>query len=88
MTELIVLIYKILRQTNKKIIKPWLGGSVEWASSHKLKGHQFASQSEHTPGCRPGARLGVCKRQPHIDVSPLSFYLPPPLSKNIEIKIF
>ena len=33
-------------------------------------------------GCRPGPKLGVRMRQPHIDV-PLSLFLPPfPLSKN------
>ena len=27
-------------------------------------------------GCRPGPQLGVCERQPHIDVS-LPLFLPP-----------
>ena len=27
-------------------------------------------------GCEPGPQLGVCKRQPHIDVSLLLFFLP------------
>ena len=35
-------------------------------------------------GCGPGPQQGVGKKQPHSDVSPLSFSLPSPLSLKIK----
>ena len=50
-----------------------------WPESNKVAG-LIPSQGTCL-GCRPGPQKGVCKRQPHTDVS-LSSSLPSPLSKN------
>ena len=69
----------------------WLSGLLVWASSHKPKGRRLDSQSGHVPGFWPGPHLGIFERQ-SIDVSllhilvSLLLFLPPPFSKNKQIK--
>ena len=43
------------------------------ASSCKLKGHEFSSQSGHMPGLQARPPVGVHERQPHIDILSFSF---------------
>ena len=57
----------------KKLINtcPGWRGSVDWVLAYEPESRWFDSQSGHMPGLRmPGPQLGVCKRRPHIDVSP------------------
>ena len=61
-----------------------LAGVAQWIEC--LPANQRAAGSIPSQGtclgCGPGPQYRVCERQPHIDVSLLSFSLPPPLSKN------
>ena len=53
-------------------------GLVDSVSDCEPKGLQFISQSGHMPGLWARSPVGMCERQPHIEVSlPLS--LPSPL---------
>ena len=51
-------------------------GSVGWALSSKLKGHQFDSQSGHMPG------LPARSPRSHSMFLSLSFSFPSPLSRD------
>ena len=55
-------------------IAHWLSG---WPANQRVVG-SIPSQGTCLD-CGPGPQEGVCKRQPHIDVSLLSFSLPSPL---------
>ena len=61
--------------TNKE---PAVAGVVPWIEHRPVNQRVVGSiPSQGTClGCGPGPHLGVCKRQPHIDVS-LSLFLPP-----------
>ena len=65
---------EILRKKNEVVLAgeaQWIEGGPE---NQRVAG-SIPSQGTCL-GCGPGAQLGVCKRQPHIDVS-LSLLLPP-----------
>ena len=55
-----------------------LAGVTQWIECQLVKQEVIGSiLSQGTClGCRPGPQQGVCKRQPHIEVS-LPLFLPP-----------
>ena len=67
------------------VASPAWHGSVGWALSHKEKGCQFESQSEHMPGLHVWSLVGMCMTSnwlmclSHIDLS-LHFFLSSPIS--------
>ena len=62
---------------------PWLVWLSGLSAGLRTKGSQVRFPSQGTClRCRPGPQLGVLERQSHIDVSPLLFLSPFPLSKN------
>ena len=70
-----------IQSFKKYLLCPNWHGSVDWASSCKLKGCWFGSDQCTCLGCGPGPLLEAWEKQP-IDVS-LPLFLPPfPLSKN------
>ena len=65
----------------KKTTGPGWCGSVDWVPAWEPKGRQFDSQTGHMPGLWARSPAGMCKRQPHTDVS-----LPPFLSLSLSKK--
>ena len=61
----------LLKPWDKKYcyFSPGLSGSVHWVPTCKPKGHQFASQSGHTPGLKARSPVAMCERQPRVEVS-------------------
>ena len=55
-----------------------LAGVAQWIECwpESRKAADSIPSQDTRLGCRPGPLLGVCKRQPHIDVSLPLFFLP------------
>ena len=68
------------------LVKPGtaLVGVAQWIGSWSVNQRVTGSipGQDTCLGCRPGPQWGACERQPHVDVSLLSFSFPSPLSKN------
>ena len=73
----------IQRRGNFIVRKTALAGVAQWIECWPVNQRVVGliSRRDTCLGCRPGLHLGVCERQPHIDVSP---YLSPslPLTKS------
>ena len=66
-----------MQESKKRKVGRALAGVAQWIqcwpANQRVAG-SIPSQGTHL-GCRQGPRLGVCERQPHMDVS-LPLFLP------------
>ena len=61
---------------------PALAGVAQWIERGPANQRVLIPSQGTWLGCGPGPQYRVCERQPHIDISPLSFSFSSPFSVN------